>query len=131
MTTLLFNGDLKDYQNVVVLYRTKEGDLYLSSTSYYNGRGRGADYMSVIYQSKLNDENGMMEGWNELDENGNGRLVPENDPETAVEDFLYAHGLKRSWRSVPYVEVDSYPEMEKIFAQKPMEIGEVRAYVMK
>lgn len=130
MTTLLFKENLDEYQNIVMLYRNPDGELYLGTTSYYNGRGQGNDYLSVLYKDAVREGDGLMLGWNELDEMNAGRLVPERNAETAVEDFLYAHGLPRSWRSVSYTEAKDYPEMESMHASNPLNNGEVRAYVI-
>ncbi|MBQ9327805.1 MAG: hypothetical protein IJ225_04635 [Solobacterium sp.] len=108
-----FEHGLDIFQNIVVLFRSMDGKLYIGNTYYYNGRGDADDWMSVMYKDALNEENGILLGWNELDDNSpNITLVPEAAAETGVEDFLCAHESTEHWNSLDYVEIHSYPEIE-------------------
>ena len=41
--------------------------------------------------------------------------------ETGVEDFLFAHGHERDWKSVTYNVINSYADIEKFLSKNPVE----------
>ena len=130
MTTVMkFEENLSVFQNIVVLTRSEDGKLFIGNTYFYNGRGTADDWMSVMYPDALPEDRGIIMGWNYLDENSPAvTLVPEANAETGVEDFLYAHGMERDWRTVDYHVIKSYPEIEQYFAKNRLEAGKTIAF---
>ncbi len=119
-----FEDDLNIFQNVVMLYRDENSRLYIGNTYYYNGRGN-LDYMSVMYKEELPEEKGIMMGWNYLDDNSaRVTLVPTDSMCTGVEDFLYAHGKLKDWKSVEYHTVNDYQEIERYVKSHPIKAGQ-------
>ena len=119
-----FDQNPEIFQNIVTFYRDEKGKLHIGSTYYYNGRGRGDDWMSVLYEEPVPEENGVLMGWNWLDENSATiNLVPTDSAATGVEDFLYSHGLERDWKSIDFVVVSGYPMMEEYLNTHPLDKG--------
>ena len=75
--SISFSESLDVFQNVVMLYKDKDGNLFIGNTWFYNKAGH--DYMSVMYHLPLPEDKGVMEGWNWLDDNDpRVTLVPEH-----------------------------------------------------
>ena len=128
-TIMKFEDTLDVFQNIVTLYRNEEGKLFIGSTFYYNGRGNADDWMSVLYKDAMPEEEGLLMGWNKLDDcSPNIFLVPEADAGTGVEDFLYAHGLERNWKSVEYHVVNSFMDMDAWCGKNRIEKGTAVAF---
>ena len=131
-TVVRFEEKLDVFQNIVVLYRDESGKLFIGNTYYYNGRGTGADWMSVMYAEALPESKGILLGWNWLDDNSpKVTLVPENTAETGVEDFLYAHGLEHDWRSIDYINVNNYQDIETYCKENKLAKGHAIAFGIK
>ena len=115
---------LSSFQNIVMFYKDDDGKLFIGNTWFYNRTGH--DYMSVMYHTELPKDMSIMDGWNWLDDNDpRVTLVPEVSMETGIEDFLYAHGKEKDWKSVPYYVIDSYTDIEKELEKhslKPQEV---------
>ena len=127
-----FNEQLDVFQDIVVLYRNVNGELYIGNTYFYNGRGTGPDWMSVMYAEPLPEKNGILLGWNWLDDNSpRVTLVPEEHAETGVEDFLYAHGLEHDWRSIDYMVIRNYQDIEAWFRENELGLGRAVAFGIK
>ena len=122
--SIRFENSVSVFQNVVMFYRNEEGRLYIGNTWYYSRPGR--DYMSVMYHEPLPEDQSVMDGWNWLDDNDpRVTLVPEESMETGIEDFLFAHGKQKDWKTVPYFVIDSYTDIEKALREHPMKPGDV------
>lgn len=118
--SISFSESLDVFQNVVMLYKDKDGNLFIGNTWFYNKAGH--DYMSVMYHLPLPEDKGVMEGWNWLDDNDpRVTLVPETSMETGIEDFLFAHVHERDWKSVTYNVINSYADIEKFLSKNPVE----------
>jgi len=119
-----FDENPEIFQNIVLFYRADNGKFHIGSTNYYNGRGVADDWLSVLYEEPLPEENGIIMGWNWLDDNSALiNLVPTDKAATGIEDFLYAHGLERDWKSIDYVVIRSYPDIEKYFETNTLDKG--------
>ena len=122
--SISFSNSLDVFQNVVIVYRDEQNHLYIGNTWFYNRAGH--DYMSVMYHLPVPEDMDLMDGWNWLDDNDpRVTLVPEVSMETGIEDFLYAHGKEKDWKSVPYYVIDSYTDIEKELGKhslKPQEV---------
>lgn len=129
--TIRFDDNLSVFQNVIMLYRDEEGKLYIGNTWFYNRPGDN-DYMSVMYKEALPANMGVIEGWNWLDDNDpRVTLVPEKTMEMGVEDFLYAHGKEKNWKTVTYHVIESYPEIEFFLKSHPLENGKTVGFGLK
>ena len=127
--TIRFDQGLEMFQDIVTLYRDTEGKLFIGNTYFYDRKGNDADWMSVMYSDALPEDMDIMLGWNWLDENSpNIILVPEATPETGVEDFLYAHGHERDWKSIDYNVIRSYPEIEAWFKKNELAKGDAVSF---
>lgn len=122
--SIRFDQSLDVFQNVVMLYKDGEDNLFIGNTWYYNKAGN--DYMSVMYHLPVPKTMSVMEGWNWLDDNDpRVTLVPETTMETGVEDFLFAHGHDRDWKTVTYHVINSYADIEKFLKKNPLHDDEV------
>lgn len=122
--SIRFESNLDVFQNVVMLYKDVEGKYYIGNTWFYNKAGN--DYMSVMYHEPLPKDKDLIEGWNWLDDNDpRVTLVPEKSMETGVEDFLYAHGKEKDWKSVKYNVIKNYSDIEKYLNKNPLNVDEV------
>ncbi len=117
--SIRFDESLDVFQNVVMLYRNNENELFIGNTWFYNKAGH--DYMSVMYHLPIPDTMSVIEGWNWLDDNDpRVTLVPETSMETGVEDFLFAHGHEKDWKTVTYNVINSYADIEKYLKKNPI-----------
>lgn len=121
---------LSSFQNIVMFYKDDNGKLFIGNTWFYDRPGH--DYMSVMYHTELPKDMSIMDGWNWLDDNDpRVTLVPEITMEMGVEDFLFAHGHDRDWKSVTYTVIDSYADIEKYLKKNPLKAGEVTGFGIK
>ncbi|MBR4454949.1 MAG: hypothetical protein IKS32_01850 [Solobacterium sp.] len=128
-TVMKFDETIDVFQNIVILYRGMNRQLYIGSVFYYNGRGRGDDWMGVFYEDPLPEENGLIMGWNWLDDNSpRVVLVPVPDATVGVEDFLCVHNLEKNWKSIDYHVVKSFAEMEDYVKKNPIPEGQAVAF---
>lgn len=129
--TIMFDNSLSIFQNLVVVYCDENGKKYIGNTYYYNGRGN-LDYMCVMCKDSLPDNMDLIMAWNWLDDNSPAvTLVPEVSMETGVEDFLYAHGKTKDWKTVSYHVIEEWPDMEKYIKDHPIKNGEVIGFGIK
>jgi hypothetical protein len=71
----------------------------------------------------------VMMGWNYLDENSPYIiLVPERNIQTGIEDFLYAHGREKDWRTVEYHIIEDYTEIDPYLRKHPLKAGQATAF---
>lgn len=118
--SIRFEDSLDVFQNIVMLYCDTDGKMFIGNTWFYNKAGD--DYMSVMYHLPLPADMSVMEGWNWLDDNDpRVTLVPEKAMETGIEDFLFAHGQQRDWKSVTYKVIHSYADIEKYLKKNPLQ----------
>lgn len=132
METINFESDISLFQNVVILLRNSNDELFIGNTYFYNGRLDSDRYMSVMYKDPLPANMGIMAGWNYLDDNSpTVELIPERNMETGIEDFLYAHGMERDWHSIEYHVIQSYPEIESYLVHHPIQKNSVIGFGIK
>lgn len=124
-------NELDAYQNIVTLYKNKEGKVFIGNTLFYD-RGGNNDYMNVMYKEALPEGSGVMDGWNWLDdESAYIILVPEQTAKTAVEDQLYAHGFEGGAEAVSWHEVSSYPAIDAWIRTSPLHAGEAASFCIR
>ncbi len=127
--TVRFENALNIFRNTVMLYRDDEGKLHIGNTYYYGGGDTSKDYRCVMYRDALPEKTDMMLGWNMLDEAaGSQVVVNENSAEDGVEDFCYAHGLEKNWKSLDYHVVNSYADISAFMKNHSLKNGEVAAF---
>lgn len=132
MTTICFEQDLSGFQNIILLYRDEQKNVYIGNTSFYGGKIPERQYLSLLYKDALPKDRDIISGWNYLDDNSPNIYISYSSEMTiAVEDFMYSHGLERNWRSITYTLIDNYVDISKAIKNDPIKVGEVKAYAMK
>jgi len=127
--TILFNDQL-DSTDTVLIYRDEAGDYYLGHAFFYNGRD--SKYLLFMYKEVLPLTNkDLMAAWNYLDDNSvNIAIVNEPSNQMAVEDFLYSHGLEKSWKHIQYRSVSDYMELAQDFRGLKIEKNTAVGYII-
>jgi hypothetical protein len=127
--TIIFEDHLESSDTVLV-YRDEAGDYYLGHAFFYNGRD--SKYLLFMYKEALPLTNkDLMAAWNYLDDNSVSiTIVNEPSNQVAVEDFLYSHGLERSWKSIQYRSVRDYMQLGQDFMNSKIEKGTAIGYII-
>lgn len=132
MTTIRFDQGLSAFQNIILLFREDDDTLYIGNTSFYGGRVPERQYLSLLYKDPLPKDRDVILGWNYLDDNSpNIYISYSSEMSTAVDDFLFSHGVDNDWKSIEYTLVDNFTDIPKELAKNPIKIGEVKAYAIK
>ncbi len=132
MTTICFEQDLSGFQNIILLYRDEQENVYIGNTSFYGGKVPERQYLSLLYKDALPKDRDIISGWNYLDDNSpNIYISYSSEMTTAVEDFMYSHGLERNWRTITYTLIENYVDISKAIKDDPIKVGEVKAYAMR
>ncbi len=132
MTTICFEQDLSGFQNIILLYRDEQENVYIGNTSFYGGKVPERQYLSLLYKDALPKDRDIISGWNYLDDNSpNIYISYSSEMTTAVEDFMYSHGLQRNWRTITYTLIENYVDISKAIKDDPIKVGEVKAYAMR
>ena len=119
------------YDDIVLISRDADGRYFLGHSFYYGGRD--SNYLMFLYKDELplKKDRDLLSAWNDLDDNSfRTVIVSETDNQIAVEDFLYAHGHNRDWKSIAYRSVEDYAQMNEDFAEEKLNPGEVIGYAM-
>ena len=120
MTTIRFEKDLSEFQSIVMLYRNEENNVYIGNTSFYGGSIPERQCLNILYKDPLPKDRDVMSGWNYLDDTSPKIYLSYcTDMETAVEDFMYAHGL------------ENFTDITDALFDSPVKKGEVKAFAMK
>ncbi len=132
MTTISFEQDLSGFQNIILLYRDENNNVFIGNTSFYGGSISERQYLSLLYKDALPKDRDVISGWNYLDDTSpNIYISYSSEMTTAVEDFMYSHGLEKNWRSIQYTLIDNYTDISKAIKSDPIKVGEVKAYAMR
>ena len=130
--TVKFDESLDKFQSVVLLLRTREGALYIGNTYFYDGRGFGPDYLTIMYKEPLPGGMAIIDGWNWLDDNSpRVIMVPEQTMETGIEDFMCAHGFEKNWKDINYHTVNNYSDIESYVKKHPIEKDQIVGFAQK
>ena len=122
-----FNENLDMFKNLVLLYKNENGDTFLGSSINNNEKENG-NYI-VLYKESLPKDKDYIMGWNHLDDSSEKiYLVYNQHSEVAVDDFLAAHGLDKTWKDIDYVVVDSMNDINNRLLSDTLSNNEVRAY---
>ena len=121
------------FHSIALFYKDEYQKVHIGFTYFYDGRGVADDWLSILYKDPLPDKaESVIMGWNWLDDNSAQiYLIPTDKPETGIEDFLYGNGLEKDWKSISYVAVKSYPEIEEYLQEHPLETCTAIAFGMK
>ena len=130
-TVYKFNDHLNAFQNLVLFYRDDKDDCYIGSSSFYGGSDPNRQNLSILYKEPLPTDRDPIMGWNYLDDNSPFiYLVYTNLMETAVDDFLAAHNIDKTWKDIEYKVIDNYTEIDDVLESYPLNKNEVRAYAI-
>jgi hypothetical protein len=128
-TVVKFKDNLDEFRNIITLYRDEEGKLFVGNTFSVKGMNHSRDWMSALHREPLPEEEGLILGWNRLDDNlPSMTLIPEETAGMGVEDFLYAHGAGNSWKSVDYNVVRTFADIADWCRRNPLKNGTAAAF---
>ena len=68
-TVVKFKDNLDEFRNIITLYRDEEGKLFVGNTFSVKGTNHSRDWMSALHREPLPEEEGLILGWNRLDDN--------------------------------------------------------------
>ena len=130
-TVIRFDDSLAIFRTIILLYRDQDGNLFAGKV-FRSGDSPSADWSSVFHKEPIPEKDGIIMGWNELDDYyPSMKLVPEEKPETGVEDFLYAHNAGTSWKSLDYNVITTFSEMETFCRRNPIKKGTACAFCIR
>ncbi len=130
-TVIKFRDSLDEFRNIVMLYRDENGQLFVGNTFSTSGKNHTRDWMSALHKEPVPEEDGLINGWNQLDDNlASMKLIPEENAETGVEDFLYSHDAGMSWKAVDYNVVHTYAEIADWYRRNPLKNGTAAAFAI-
>ena len=123
-----FDTNLDMFKNLVLLYKNDNGDTYLGSSML---KQDDKDNQIVLYKDSLPKDRDYLMGWNYLDDNCEKTyLVYNQNSEVAVDDFLAAHNVEKTWKDINYIVVDNLIEMNNRLKNEQLDKNEVKAYVI-
>ena len=124
-----FSENLDMFKHLVLLYKDEKGNTYLGSSSHNEKGSENRKNHIILYKEPLPQDKDYIMGWNYLDDHSDKiYLVYNEHSEVAVDDFLAAHGLEKTWRDFDYHVVDSLNDVNDILVDNPLSANEVRAY---
>ena len=122
---LRFDGNLDMFKNIVLLYKDNNGDTYLGSNTHNETGVNNLKNYIILYKESLPKDKDYIMGWNYLDDHSDKiYLVYNEHSEVAVDDFLAAHNIDKTWKDINYNIVDSINDINNI----QLSNNEVKAY---
>ena len=122
--TMRFDGNLDMFNNIVLLYKNDNGDTYLGASA-----NMVKDNYIILYKNSLPKDTDYLSGWNYLDDHCEKTYLVYNDhSEVAVDDFLAAHNVDKTWKDLEYTVVDNTMKMNEILSNVQLSNNEVQAY---
>ena len=123
-----FDESLDIFKNIVLLYKDENENTYLGSTISNEEVGHEAKNYIVLYKDALPKDSDYIAGWNYLDDHSSKKYLVYNDLlSVAVDDFLAAHNVDKTWKDVAYETVDSSMDMNQKLAKLSLEPNQVYA----
>lgn len=105
---LRFDGNLDMFKNIVLLYKNENGETFLGSTTNDKNAPENHKSCIVLYKESLPQDRDYVMGWNYLDDHSMKQYLVYNDHvEVAVDDFLAAHNVDKTWQDIDYTVVDN------------------------
>ena len=124
METVRFNDNLDMFNSIVLLYKNEKGETYLGSSSNLE-----KDNYIVLYKNSLPKDIDYLSGWNYLDDHCEKTYLVYNDhSEVAVDDFLAAHNVNKTWKDLEYRVCDDSMQVNEILSNAQLSNNEVQAY---
>lgn len=124
METVRFNDNLDMFNSIVLLYKNEKGETYLGSSSNLE-----KDNYIVLYKNSLPKDIDYLSGWNYLDDHCEKTYLVYNDhSEVAVDDFLAAHNVNKTWKDLEYRVCDDSMQVNEILSNVQLSNNEVQAY---
>lgn len=124
METVRFNDNLDMFNSIVLLYKNEKGETYLGSSSNLE-----KDNYIVLYKNSLPKDVDYLSGWNYLDDHCEKTYLVYNDhSEVAVDDFLAAHNVNKTWKDLEYRVCDDSMQVNEILSNVQLSNNEVQAY---
>lgn len=127
--TLRFDGNLDMFKNLVLLYKDEKGDTFLGSSTNNEKGINNLKNSIVLYKESLPKDKDYIMGWNYLDDHSDKiYLVYNEHSEVAVDDFLAAHSIEKTWKDLDYQVVDSINDINELLINESLSNNEVRVY---
>lgn len=124
-----FNKNLDMFKRIVLVYKNEEGKTFIGSSFHDTNSETNFNNYIVLYKDALPSELDCFDGWNFLDDNSdNIYLVPIKHSEVAVDDFLVAHHINKTWKDLDYNVVNNITEINTEVNTNALQNNEVRAY---
>ena len=124
-----FDGNLDMFRNIVLLYKNEEGNTYIGSSSSNNTSDKDHKNHIVLYKDSMPKDKDYIAGWNYLDDNCSKTYIVFNQfMEVAVDDFMAAHNINKTWKDIDYNIVDSLNDVSDSLMSSQLKKNEVRAY---
>ena len=125
-----FSDNLDMFEKFVLLYKNDKGDTYLASSSNDESGKENRKNRIVLYKDALPKDQDYISGWNYLDDNSEKIYIVYNEhSEVAVDDFLVANHVDKSWKDLDYNVFNSVSEINHQLTTDNLKNNEVRAYV--
>ena len=122
-----FDDNLNMFKNIILLYKDNNGDIYLGSSDNSNSENKNH---IILYKESLPKDKDYLTGWNYLDDNSEKIYFVYNEhSEVAVDDFLAAHNVDKTWKDIDYRIVDSVKDINNKLTNEKLSNNEIRAYV--
>lgn len=129
LETIKSSEQLNEFQNIMLIYKDGEGRRFVGNANFYNGKTDDSQYMAVLYKDEVPKTMSLLDGWNYLEDNSpNVRLAEEPSMQVAIEDFLFAHGLDRDFKTVTYHVIDNYMQLSEYVLNNEIACNEVLAF---
>ena len=124
METVRFNDNLDMFNSIVLLYKNEKGETYIGASSNME-----KDNYIVLYKNSLPKNVDYLSGWNYLDDHCEKTYLVYNDhSEVAVDDFLAAHNVNKTWKDLEYKVCDNTIKVNEILSNVQLSNNEVQAY---
>ena len=124
-----FDDSLDMFDHLVLLYKNEEGDTFIGSTSHNDKADDVHKNSIVLYKDPMPKDKDYIMGRNYLDDHSSKiYLVYNEHSEVAVDDFLAAHNIDKTWKNIEYQVVNSLNDVNDILKNDTLNNGEVRAY---
>lgn len=126
---ICFKDSLDIFKNLVLVYKNENGEMFLGSSSHNNHADDIHKNSIVLYKDSMPNDKDFIMGWNYLDDHSSKiYLVYNEHSEVAVDDFLAAHNINKTWKDIEYHVVDSINDINDILTNDSLTNNEVRAY---
>lgn len=122
--------NLDMFKSLVLLYKNENGDTFIGSSSNDENGKENHKSRIVLYKDALPKDTDYITGWNFLDDNSEKIYIVYNEhTEVAVDDFLVANHVDKSWKDIDYTVVDSFSELNVRLASESLSNNQIKAFV--